>query len=205
VTPAKQATADGAPSKRGRPRSVRAWKAVLEVAEEILETEGYAALTVDAVAARAGVSKATIYRWWDDKAAVAMEAVLNAIEPEIAAPDTGSLKGDLESQVLSVIEMLTTTPHGPALAGLIAEAQSNPTLAEAFRERFLKVRRTAARELLGRAVARGEVDPSTDLEVAVDAIYGPVYYRLLLGHRPLDERFGRTHLALVCDGLTARD
>jgi AcrR family transcriptional regulator len=180
---------------------VRAWKAVLEVATEILETQGYAALTVDAIAAGAGVSKATIYRWWADKADVAMDAVLAAIEPEIVAPDTGSLRQDLEQQLLSVVDLLTTTSHGPAIAGLIAEIQSSPRVGEAFRERFLTARREAAFVVLRRGRERGELAPSIDLDVAVDALYGPIYYRLLLGHQPLDHHFARALLSQLCDGL----
>jgi AcrR family transcriptional regulator len=183
---------------------MRAWKAVLDVTAEILEADGYSALTVDAIAARAGVSKATIYRWWSDKADVAMDAVLRAIEPEIAQPDTGDLRKDLELQAISVVDMLTKTSHGPAIAGLIAEIPSNPRLGEAFRERFLTARREAAFAVLRRGSERGELATAVDFEVAVDAIYGPVYYRLLLGHQPLDRKFVRALLAQLADGLIGR-
>jgi AcrR family transcriptional regulator len=183
---------------------MRAWKAVLDVTTEILETQGYGALTVDAIAASAGVSKATIYRWWADKADVAMDAVLAAIEPQIASPDTGSLERDLEIQVTSVVDMLTKTSHGPAIAALIAEIQSNPRVGEAFRERFLAARREAAFAVLRRGRERGELAGYVDLDVAVDTLYGPVYYRLLLGHQPLDRGFASALLRQLCDGLTPR-
>jgi len=188
-------------ASRGRPRSMRAWKAVLDVATEILERDGYGALTVDAIAAGAGVSKATIYRWWSDKADVAMDAVLAAIESEIPVPDTGSLRKDLEQQLINVVDMLTKTSHGPAIAGLIAEIQSNERVGEAFRENFLRSRREAAFTVLRRGRERGELNKGIDFDVAVDSLYGPVYYRLLLGHQPLDRKFGKALLAQLCRGL----
>jgi AcrR family transcriptional regulator len=192
---------DGAADRRGRPRSLRAWNAVLTHAEQILEQEGYRALTVEAVARRSGVSKTTIYRWWPDRAAVAMDAILTAFEGGIVQPDTGSVMGDLGMQLASVVDVLTSTPRGQALAGLIAEAQTSPDVSDALRARFVARRRAAVIEVIERGRGRGELSPDTDPEIVADLLYGPIYYRLMIGHARLDRAFATAVLNQLRDGL----
>jgi len=201
------ATGDGREERGrpGRPRSTKAMNSVLHHAEKILEQDGYRALTVEAVAARSGVSKTTIYRWWPDRAAVAMDALLSAFEADIHEPDTGDVVGDLEAQVAEVIDLLGSTPRGPALAGLISAAQTNPDLAEALRDRFLARRRAVVIGLIERGGQRGQLAPGFDSELVADLLYGPVYYRLMIGHEPLDRDFGTTLLNQLCAGLEPHD
>jgi AcrR family transcriptional regulator len=174
---------------RGRPRSERATAAILGAARELLEERGLKALSVDAIAARAGVSKATIYRWWPSKAAVVMDAFLAGTGPRMPFPDTGSAREDLRRQLRSVIRLFNEPrTRGPFVA-LIAESQHDPELARALRERFIASRRAAAREVFARGQARRELRADLDVELAIDALYGALYYRLLVSGEPLRPRY----------------
>ena len=176
---------------RGRPRSERARQAILTAAIELLLDRGLRAMSMEEVAERAGVSKATIYRWWDSKDLLALDALSAAW----AAPrrnadrDTGSLRGDLLAQFRPWLRQLTEKPYGRVIAGLVAEAQTDPVFAELYRDHFVRPRRDATRPLLLRAIDRGEIAAETDLDVALDLLYGPIYHRLLHGHAPLTDRF----------------
>jgi AcrR family transcriptional regulator len=145
---------------------------------------------MDAVAERAGVSKATIYRWWPTKETLALEALYH--EWDTARPstrDTGSLRGDLLALLRPWIRRVRARPYGRVIAALIAEANTDPNFAEQYRARFVEPRREPARTLFKRAIDRGEISADTDVEVALDLLYGPFYHRLLHGHAPLTDRF----------------
>ncbi len=177
--------------RRGRPRSEQAQQAILAAAIELLLAQGLRAMSIDEVAERAGVSKATIYRWWDSKDLLA----LDALSAEWAAPgraaerDTGSLRGDLLAQLRPWLRQLNEKPFGRVIAGLVAQAQTDPEFAVLYREHFVQPRRDATRPMLLRAIERGEIAPDTDLDVTLDLLYGPIYHRLLHGHAPLNEHF----------------
>jgi AcrR family transcriptional regulator len=176
---------------RGRPRSAKAQQAILAAAIELLLEQGLHAMSMDDVAERAGVSKATIYRWWASKELLA----LDALATEWAAPtpsserDTGSLRGDLLARFRPWLRQLNRKPFGRVIAGLVAEAQTDPEFAKLYREHFVQPRRDATRPLLLRAIDRGEIPADTNLEVTLDLLYGPIYHRLLHGHAPLNDRF----------------
>jgi AcrR family transcriptional regulator len=181
--------ADAGVRAPGRPRSERATEAILTAARELLEQRGLKQLSVDAIAARAGVSKATIYRWWPNKAAVVMDAFLAGTGPRMPFPDTGSAREDLRRQLRSVIRLFNEPrTRGPFVA-LIAESQHDPQLARALRERFIARRRAAAREVFTRGQARGELRDDLDVDIAIDALYGALYYRLLISGEPLRPRY----------------
>jgi AcrR family transcriptional regulator len=185
----------------GRPRSAKAHQAILEAAMELLLDQGLQAMNMDELAERAGVSKATIYRWWPSKEMLALDAL--ATEWEIAgaggARDTGSLRGDLLAQLRPWLRKLNAKPFGRVIAGLVAQAQTDPEFATLYRDHFVRPRRDATRALLFRAIDRGEVAAGTDLEVTLDLLYGPIYHRLLHGHAPLNDHF----VQQVVDGVTA--
>jgi AcrR family transcriptional regulator len=176
---------------RGRPRSETAQTAILSAAIALLLDQGLHAMSMDDVAERAGVSKATIYRWWASKELLALDALSTewAIPTSTRQRDTGSLRGDLLAQLRPWIRQLNEKPFGRVIAGLIAQAQTDPEFAKLYREHFMQPRRAATRPLLLRAIARGEIAPDTDLEVSLDLFYGPIYHRLLHGHAPLNDRF----------------
>jgi AcrR family transcriptional regulator len=188
---------------RGRPRSEKAQQAILAAAIELLLEHGLHAMSMDAVAERAGVSKATIYRWWPSKELLALDAL--ATEWQVTAPaatrDTGSLRGDLLARLRPWLRQLRDKPYGRVVAGLVATAQADAEFAELYLERFVRPRRDAMRSVLLRAVDRGEIPADIDLEVALDLIYGPIYHRMLHGHAPLDERFARNVVDTIIAGI----
>jgi AcrR family transcriptional regulator len=192
------------PRPPGRPRSERARRAILRAANELLEREGFAAMTVEAIAERAGVSKATVYRWWPNKAAVVMDGFLSTVSSEVPFPHTGWAREDIRLHMRRLVEAFGGR-MGRTVAALIAEGQADTQLAEALRSRWLSVRRAEAKEILERGIARGELREDLDLEAAVDALYGPIYYRLLVGHAPLEEDFADVLADHVFAGLSARD
>ena len=188
---------------RGRPRSEKAQKAILAAAIDLLLEHGLHAMSMDAVAERAGVSKATIYRWWPSKELLALDAL--ATEWQVTAPeatrDTGSLRGDLLARLRPWLRQLRDKPYGRVVAGLVATAQADAEFAELYLERFVRSRRDAMRPVLLRAIDRGEIPTNIDLEVALDLIYGPIYHRMLHGHAPLDERFARNVVDTIIAGI----
>jgi AcrR family transcriptional regulator len=188
--------------RRGRPRSEKARLAILEAATELLLVQGLSAVSMDAVAERAGVSKATIYRWWPTKESLALDALFNewaAARPP--ARDTGSLRGDLLSLLRPWARLAASRPYGRVIAGLITQAQMDPAFAAEYRTRFVAPRREQGREVLRRAIERGEIPADTKIEVALDMLYGPLYHRLLHGHAPLNDRFVRDVVDTALDGI----
>jgi AcrR family transcriptional regulator len=188
----------------GRRRNEKARSAILRAARELLYRRGFQRLTIEGIAERAGVGKATIYRWWPSKAAVVMDAVLEAASPRIPFPDTGSTREDLRRQLASVIELYTKTKTGRGITVLIAESQHDPSLAESLRERFIASRRAEAATVFERGIERGEVRPDLDIGVAIDALYGAVYYRLLVSHAPLDPAYADTLIDQLFPALVQR-
>jgi len=189
--------------RRGRPRSEKARVAILEAAAELLLARGLSEVSMDAVAERAGVSKATIYRWWPTKETLALDALYS--EWAAAAPSpraTGSLRGDLLSLLRPWARLAGSRPYGRVIAALITEAQTDPAFAQVYQSRFVEPRREQARGIFRRAAERGEIPPDTDIEVAIDMVYGPLYHRLLHGHAPLSERFVRAVVDTALGGLT---
>jgi AcrR family transcriptional regulator len=176
---------------RGRPRSEQARQAILAAAMDLLLDRGLRAMSVEEVAENAGVSKATIYRWWDSKDLLALDALSSewATPRRVTERDTGSLRGDLLAQIRPWLRRLNEKPYGRVIAGLIAEAQIDPEFAELYRDHFVRPRQDATRTLFLRAIDRGEIAADTDLDVALDLTYGPIYHRLLHGHAPLTDRF----------------
>jgi AcrR family transcriptional regulator len=188
----------------GRPRSERAHRAILQAANELLESEGFAAVSVEAIAERAGVSKATIYRRWPNRAAVVMDGFLSTVSSEVPFPHTGHAREDIRIHMRRLAEAFSGK-IGRTVAALMAEGQSDPELAGALRSRWLLVRRAEAREILELGIERGELREDIDLEVAVDVLYGPIYYRMLVGHAPLDNGFTDALADHIFAGLVTGD
>jgi AcrR family transcriptional regulator len=190
--------------RRGRPRSETARLAILAAAAELALDRGLAAVSMDAVADRAGVSKATIYRWWPTKETLALDALYHEWAGVPQPRDTGSLRGDLLSLLRPWAKEAGRRPYARVIAALIATAQTDPEFGRRYRERFVEPRREAARAIFRRAVARGEIPAGTDIEVALDLLYGPVYHRLLHGHAPLTDRFVRDVIDTALRGILPR-
>lgn len=180
----------------GRRRSDQAHQAILQATLEILSQVGYRAMTIEAIAARAGVGKKTIYRWWPSKAAVALEALIASTEEQVPFPDTGSLAGDLTTYFEQSFAGLRGKA-GTALSGLAAEAQLDPEFARKFQRVFIVPRKQGLVALLQRGVQRGELAPDTNLDVLADLIYGAKWYRFLLYPAPLDTDFAREIVEII--------
>lgn len=176
-----------APARRpGRPRSEKARQAVLRAASEMLPQTGLRAMTVDGIAARSGVSKATIYKWWPSKYAVAVDAFLSQMFASAPAPDTGSVHEDFRLALRGIMRFYRSTSGG-VFAQLVAEAQSDPQVTAELRDHLIAARRDLVREIWTRAVARGQLSAEIDPEIGLDLIFGPAMYRLVGGHAPLDD------------------
>jgi AcrR family transcriptional regulator len=172
------------PKARGRHRSIEAKTAILKATLQLLERKPLRKVTADAIAKRAGVSKATIYKWWPNKTLVALEAYLTGMTERVSAPDTGSAETDFIVQLQSVNEFYTS-PLGRLFCQFIAEGQSDAGFLALFRERFLYPRRDLARVMWRRGVERGEICEKIDGEIVLDLIYGPTIFRLLAGRGSL--------------------
>jgi AcrR family transcriptional regulator len=190
-----------AAAQRGRPRSQKAHEAILEAAAELLLAQGLTGVSMDAIAAWAGVSKATIYRWWPTKETLAMDALYREWAGVPPARDTGSLRGDLLSLLRPWARLASSRPYGRVIAALLAQAQTDPAFAREYRERFVGPRRDQARAIFRRAIERGEIPAKTKTEVALDLLYGPLYHRLLHGHAPLNDQFVRDVIDTALDGI----
>jgi AcrR family transcriptional regulator len=172
----------------GRPRSDAVRKMVLQAANSLLEEVGFAKLTMEGIAAKAGVSKATLYRWWPGKGAVAMEAFMAATVPRINFPQTASAVADVTAQMLVLAEAYRGVT-GRLIRELIGRGQCDPEVLQTFIDGYLIPRRGATKDVLLRGIASGEIRPDVDLEVLVDALYAPIFHRLLLQHQPLEDAF----------------
>ncbi|MFJ7248911.1 TetR/AcrR family transcriptional regulator [Kitasatospora sp. NPDC098652] len=186
----------------GRIRSQDAHDAVLAAAVELVEELGYQAVTVERVAARADVAKSTIYRWWKSKAPLVLDAYRTAVEQRMPEPDTGTLAGDLTAFTTALYGVASHPLRVRTLRGLMAEAQLDPAFAEAFRQ-WVQSRRDVVLTLLARGVQRGELPPAADLEAATDRLFGLFWYRLMVGHQPLEPAQAADHVRQLLDGLRA--
>ncbi len=173
---------------RGRPRDPRTRAAILAAARALLDKGGLTAVTIEAIAARAGVSRPTIYRYWPNAPAVAMAAFLEASGAPAAGKTSRSPLAALRAQLHALADAFAA-PAGRSVAAMVAAAQSETELAKAFRNEFIARNRDAARELLERCVAERLVAPPADIDLALDLVFGPLFYRLLMGHAPITRGF----------------
>ena len=187
----------------GARRQAKTRGRVLSAASRILRRKGYSQLTMERVAAVSGVAKTTLYRRWPTKAALCMELYLDISGRELNMPDTGDVAGDLREIAKTVVHLQTRTVAGPALLGLIAEAQVNPETRKAFLAEFAERRREVTRAVLKRAVQRGEIHGDTDIDLFIDALGGAFTFRLLQGHAPLTTEFTDALIALLLGGCRA--
>ena len=188
------------PKARGRHRSLEAEASILKAALYLLERNPMRKVTADAIARRAGVSKATIYKWWPNKNMVALDAYLGGMTERVVMPDTGSAELDFRIQLKSVTTFYKS-PLGRLFCQFIAEGQSDPAFLAMFRDRFLTVRRDAARVMWQRGVTRGEMRPEVDAEIVLDLVYGPMVFRLLAGHGDLNDDESDAMITAIFGGV----
>ena len=186
--PRQAAVANTLSRRPGRPRSERARKAVIRSTLALLERVGFNELSIESVAARAGVGKATIYRWWPSKAELVIAAFVSAVEQELRFPSAGPVLESIHEQMKRWAPIFRS-PLGQIVATVIGAGQSEPEILAAFRAHWVDPRRVEARKLLQRAIKKGEIRAELDPDMILDLLYGPLYLRLLLKHAPLDEKF----------------
>ena len=191
-------------SRRSKAADTTARERLLGAATRILERDGYTGLTMERVAAASGVAKTTLYRHWPTKAALCMDVYLEEAQRELHDPDTGDVADDLKYVVNTVVRLQTKTVAGPALIGLIAEAQIDPSTREAFLAEFAQRRRLITRAILNRAIERRQVRADVDVDLVIDLLGGATTFRLLQGHAPLNARFAEALVALVLEGAGRR-
>jgi AcrR family transcriptional regulator len=169
---------------RGRPRGDEVRVAILRAANALLEEKGYAGFTIEGVAARCGAARTSIYRWWPSRGALAMAGFLAETAPKISYPQTDSAIADIREQMKRVARVYGGKV-GRTIAAIVAEGQGDPETLRAFIHGYVKPRRADAKRVLQRGVDSGELRPDLDLEVVLDALYGPITYRMLVPHSPL--------------------
>lgn len=188
--------------KPGRPRSEEAHQAILEATSRLIDTKPLRSLTIEGIAKEARVGKPTIYRWWDSKCALVMDAFFAKTAPQVPFPETESAVTALQEQVVLVIKLLRGR-SGKIVAEIVGEGQSDPHILEEFRDRFFSLLQAPAHKVIEQGKKTGEIDKALDTDLAIDLIYGPIYYRLLVGHQPLDDAFERSLPARVATALKA--
>jgi AcrR family transcriptional regulator len=185
-------------------RAERSKQAILDATRELLAEEGdVGSLTIEAVAARSGVAKTTIYRRWRDKWELALDAVMIDMLPRFANPiDAGDTRKELITFVDSVTKLWASPPYGPAMQGLISEIATQPELARVYREQVVEPRREQLRPVIERGIARGDLRLGTDLRLVHELLVGPILYRLLLSGPPLDRKLTTSLADAVLDSFS---
>ena len=186
----------------GRPRSAASHRAILEATRELITESGFADLRLEHVAARAGVGKATIYRHWPSKQALALELLLELAAPFLEIRDVGDTRRELLAAVENAIRGLTRSEFGPVMRALLSQIAIDPTLGDPFRATVVQARRAEIARVIERGVARGDVRPDADAGVITELLVGPVYFRLVFGGR-LDRDFANRVVDAVLDGFAS--
>jgi AcrR family transcriptional regulator len=189
--------------KAGRPRSETARIAILDAAYRILMDDGFGRLTIEAVAARAGVGKPTIYRYWNNAQELAMAAFLSRPDVEPVAAADMSARLALKAHMRSVAAAFATS-RGRQITLTMASSDPDSELAKAFRTQIILKSRETGRALLETGKRSGEIGGDGGMEAVLDMIYGPIFYRLLAGHAPLDDGFSDSIIDIVFDGIGIR-
>jgi AcrR family transcriptional regulator len=162
-------------------RDENARLAVLHAADDLLVERGFAGVTIEGVAARAGVAKQTIYRWWPSKVDILLDTLIDDASHRLAVPDIGSAVEDTRRYLRNLTRFLTKEPAGKVLLALIGEAQHDPEMARTFHHRYLDPQRKGERAMLRRGVTSGELSADLDIDAVLDALCGAILYRALMG------------------------
>ena len=186
-------------------RSERSKQAILDATRELLAEEGgVRELTIEAVAARSGVAKTTIYRRWRDKWELALDAAMIDVLPTFDDPvDVGDTRKELITFVNSALRTLGSKPYGPAMQGLVSEVATDPQLGRVYREYVVDPRRRQIKAVIERGIERGDLRPDTDPRLVQELLIGTIYYRLLFSGPPLDRKLGTQLVDAILDGFRA--
>ncbi|BFT73994.1 TetR/AcrR family transcriptional regulator [Paenibacillus sp. P36] len=187
-------------AQKGRPRDVKLQHVILTVAYELLLEGGFEEVTIDKIAEKAGVSKATIYKWWPNKAAVVAEGFFEAAASRLPVPDTGSVLKEITQHAVN-LSLFMESKEGRVISELIGQGQMDSALIQVFREYYVKPRRSESAMILRRGIDRDELGKELDVESSIDLIYGPLFYRLLVSGEPLTEDTVKRMIYTVFNGL----
>lgn len=188
---------------KGRPRSERARRAILDAACELALERGVAASSVEAIARRAGVSKMTVYKWWPNRGHVLLESFFERTKATLERDDEASAMDGLIGQVGNLVALANERVFGALLRDLIATAQADEQIREALNSEWLRPRRAVAGAIIVAGIERGEIRGGIDVPLTIDLLFAPVYNRLLLGHEPLDASLAPAVVAEVFRGIAA--
>lgn len=191
---------------RPDPRVERSRQAIMDATLQLLAQDGdVGSLTVEAVAARSGVAKTTIYRRWRDKWELALDAVMIDMLPRLDEPvDVGDTRKELLTFINSVVKMLATPPYGQAMQALVSQIATDPDLARVYREQVVEPRQAELTPVIKRGIARGDLRPDTDVRLIHELLVGPIFYRLLFSGAPLDRNLGRRIVDAILAGFAPR-
>jgi AcrR family transcriptional regulator len=187
-------------------RSERSKQAILDATRELLAEEGgVRALTIEAVAARSGVAKTTIYRRWRDKWELALDAAMIDMLTTFDDPvDVGDTRKELITFVNSAVRTLGSKPYGSAMQGLVSEVATDPQLASVYREYVVDPRRRQIQAVIARGIERGDLRPDTDPRLVQELLIGTIYYRLLFSGPPFGRNLGTQLVDAILDGFRPR-
>lgn len=185
-----------APERR---RSIRSHQAILAATTQLLAEVGYSALTIEGVATRAGVGKATVYRWWPSKGALVIEAMSTGLGM-IPVAETGDLRQDLLAIGKGIVQTLAHTPAGAVIPALAADLMRDPDMAEQFRSQIIRPRRSAITQILRHAADQGKLPADLDIDLLIDVYVGTVFYRVLVSGGPVTDLLAEQLVGLLLDG-----
>jgi AcrR family transcriptional regulator len=191
---------------RPDPRVERSRQAIMDATLQLLAQDGdVGSLTVEAVAARSGVAKTTIYRRWRDKWELALDAVMIDMLPRLDEPvDVGDTRKELLRFINSVVKMLATPPYGQAMQALVSQIATDPDLVRVYREQVVEPRQAELTPVIKRGIVRGDLRPDTDVRLIHELLVGPIFYRLLFSGAPLDRNLGRRIVDAILAGFAPR-
>jgi AcrR family transcriptional regulator len=170
--------------KRGPKRDHDAEQRILDATRDLICARGASGITINEIIAKAGVGRQTIYRWWPSKAAVVYATLEREISTASPPPNTGTTFGDIQTQMQRVAKLMSSH-MGAIVKELLAESFSNHEIAEQFRTQFFAGRREPAARTIREGIARGDLRPDLEIEVALDLLYSPLWLRMIIGHQPI--------------------
>jgi AcrR family transcriptional regulator len=190
--------------RRGRPRNATTRRAILDATRDRLAEVGYARLRLEDVATRVGCGKSTIYRHWPTKEALALEVLDELTRDALPIADVGDTRREMLAAVEQPMRALTRTPFGPVLSGLLSEIATDPSLGDPFRATIVRHRRDQVEAVIDRGIARGDIRPEIERELATELLVGPVYFRLIFAGAEYPADFAERIVEMLLRGYAVR-